>query len=115
MSRGSRNPDAGGVAAGAVAGPVGTGSGSGPSAAAADLAQGRERPLGSPAQLPSRSTPTEKDDTMPTAIVGPLPRPSDDTPHDVEPRLLPVEPDEGLVPAGMPDDAERERLLNFKT
>lgn len=52
---------------------------------------------------------------MSIEFIGPRPRPTDDAPDGVEPRDLPVEPDEGLVPAGVPDDTERERPIDPET
>jgi hypothetical protein len=48
-------------------------------------------------------------------FIGPRSRPTDDAPDGAEPRALPVEPDEGLVPAGVPDDTERERPIDPET
>jgi len=41
-------------------------------------------------------------------------RPSDpiETPDDDEPDMLPVEPDEGLVPAVIPEDEEHDRMVD---
>jgi hypothetical protein len=38
--------------------------------------------------------------------------PNNDVPDELEPGLLPVEPDEGLVPAVIPDDPEHDRLID---
>jgi hypothetical protein len=38
--------------------------------------------------------------------------PSDDEPEDFEPGSLPVEPDEGPIPDLIPDDPERERVID---
>ena len=38
--------------------------------------------------------------------------PNTDVPDNLEPGLLPVEPDEGLVPAVIPDDPEHDRLID---
>lgn len=38
--------------------------------------------------------------------------PDQDVPDEFEPGNLPVEPDEGPVPAEIPEDPERERLVS---
>ena len=38
-------------------------------------------------------------------------RPNNDVPDEFEPGALPVEPDEGPVPANIPDDAEHDRAI----
>ncbi len=38
--------------------------------------------------------------------------PKHDVPEEFEPGSLPVEPDQGPVPATMPDDPQRERLTH---
>ncbi len=38
--------------------------------------------------------------------------PSQDVPDEFEPGSLPVEPDEGPVPAGIPDDPEHDRVID---
>lgn len=38
--------------------------------------------------------------------------PNKDVPDALEPGSLPVEPDEGHVPAGIPDDAEQDRVID---
>ena len=45
----------------------------------------------------------------------PIPEPQrrqHDVPHEHEPIELPVEPDEGMTPAHIPDDPEHERLVD---
>jgi hypothetical protein len=39
-------------------------------------------------------------------------RPDHDVPEEREQPELPVEPDEGLIPAVIPDDPEHERLID---
>lgn len=39
-------------------------------------------------------------------------RPNDDPPDEFEPGPQPVEPDEGPVPADIPGDPERERVVD---
>jgi hypothetical protein len=39
-------------------------------------------------------------------------RPTHDVPEEREPPELPVEPDEGLIPPVIPDDPERERIVD---
>jgi hypothetical protein len=38
--------------------------------------------------------------------------PTIENPDEYEPGSLPVEPDEGLVPTGIPEDPERARLVD---
>lgn len=38
--------------------------------------------------------------------------PSQDVPEEFEPGSLPVEPDEGPQPAGIPDDPEHDRVVD---
>lgn len=40
-----------------------------------------------------------------------MPQHRDDDPDEFEPGLLPVEPDQGHVPAYIPDDPEDERMM----
>lgn len=47
------------------------------------------------------------------AITLDLPRhPNEDDPDEFEPGPLPVEPDEGPVPAVIPEDPEHERVVD---
>ena len=39
-------------------------------------------------------------------------QPSQDVPDEFEPGSLPVEPDEGPVPTGIPDDPEHDRVVD---
>ena len=38
--------------------------------------------------------------------------PNNDSPDEFEPGSNPVEPDEGTVPASIPDDPEHDRLIS---
>lgn len=50
---------------------------------------------------------------MPADIISPLQPPShDDGTEELEPSSLPVEPDEGTVPAVFSDDPEHDRLID---
>nr|WP_316640998.1 hypothetical protein [uncultured Roseateles sp.] len=40
------------------------------------------------------------------------PREPIENPDDAEPDMLPVEPDEGLVPAAIPEDEEHDRMVD---
>ncbi len=39
-------------------------------------------------------------------------RPAEDAPDEFDPGSLPVEPDEGPIPAAIPEDPEHERLID---
>ncbi|GAB4551397.1 MAG: hypothetical protein Tsb007_03830 [Rhizobacter sp.] len=42
-------------------------------------------------------------------------RPAHDVPDDLVPGAMPVEPDQGPVPASIPDDPEDGRVIDPKT
>jgi hypothetical protein len=52
------------------------------------------------------------DDAMPRTSPHQPPHPNNDVPDDFEPGSLPVEPDEGLVPADIPDDPEHDWMID---
>lgn len=41
--------------------------------------------------------------------------PNHDVPDELVPGAMPVEPDEGPVPAGIPDDPEDDRVIDPET
>ena len=49
---------------------------------------------------------------MSRALVRSSQHPNHDVPDDFEPDALPVEPDEGPVPASIPEDPEHERTVD---
>lgn len=57
-------------------------------------------------------TATEEDPTMSRARQHHPPQPIKDVPEEFEPGALPVEPDEGPVPALFPEDPEHERVID---
>ena len=50
--------------------------------------------------------------TMSNAHIHQHPHPNHDVPEELEPGTLPLDSDEGLVPALIPDDPEHERVVD---
>ena len=55
---------------------------------------------------------TPRETTMPQSSLHKPYQPSQDVPDEFEPSSLPVEPDEGPVPAGIPDDPDHDRAVD---
>lgn len=55
---------------------------------------------------------TPRETTMPQSSLHKPYQPSQDVPDEFEPSSLPVEPDEGPVPAVIPDDPEHYRVVD---
>ena len=54
-------------------------------------------------------------ETVMSGASPPTPHPGHDVPDEFVPGSMPVEPDEGPVPDGIPDDPEHDRVIDPET